>query len=165
MQQFIYNAVPDTALSVLELFSTSKEGITSFASKVVTEVKEGRADALRVKLLCKTVQSIAEKIDEQTRDEQANAAARHGDKPFSYHGAELHLTATKTDYDYSVCGDTEWEMLDAQIKSLTERRKQREAFLKTLTKAEVICDQLTGEMVTIKPVAKIQFTGVKVTIK
>jgi hypothetical protein len=157
--------MPNTAMSVIELFNPTKDGITAFVKQVVTEVKNGNVSALRLKLLCKTMESISEKIDKETRQEQINEASSYGDKPFDFHGAEIHLTSVKTEYDYAHCGDPEFETIDSKIKELTKQRKEREEFLKRLTKSELIVDQNSGELVTIKPPVKKQTDGVKVTIK
>lgn len=165
MERLFLEIMPNTAMSVLELFKPTKDGIKVFVNQVVTEVKNGNVSALRLKMLCKTMDLISEKIDKETRQEQINEASKYGDRPFDFQGAELHLTSVKTEYDYTQSGDPELERIDLQIKELTKKRKDREAFLKSLTNSEVIVDQSTGELVTIKPPLKRQTDGVKVTIK
>jgi hypothetical protein len=165
MSHEVYHVMPDSPVSVLEMFGTSKEQIKSFSDKVVTEVVNGNIDPLRVKVLCKTLEQIAENIDKGTKSNQVSEAAKYGDKPFAFMGAELHHTATYTSYDFSTCGDPQWESLDAELKSLQERKKAREEFLKTVSTGLTVVDDLTGEMVTLSPPSKKQSMGVKVTIK
>lgn len=157
--------LPDTPMSVLELFSTSKEGIDTFARRIVDEVKEGRVDALRVKLLCKTLEKIIDKIDSATKDDQLKEAGKYGDKPFEFYGAELHLTSVKTDYDYTVCNDPVYYRLTEIQKKATEQIKERQEFLKAIKTPQNFVDDETGEVYEIKPPLKKQVDGVKVTIK
>lgn len=152
-------------MGVLEQFSTSKEGITLFASKVINEVEEGKADPLKVKLFCKTLTEIADKIDKATKSQQNTEAAKYGSKPFAFAGAELHLTSVHTSYDFTACGDPEWEQMNQQIESLKASIKQREEWLKTMGGPETIISTLTGEVVTIYPPIKKSTEGVKVSIK
>jgi len=160
MNPEVIHVTPDSPVSVLELFSTSKEGITLFASKVINEVEAGYANPLRVRLLCDTMEKVAEKIKEATKSNVKKEAAKYGEKPFEFGGAELHLTTTKTSYDYSVCEDSEWNELDAKIKELMARKAERETFLKALKQPVAMLD---GEV--INPPLKQQWEGVKVTIK
>lgn len=156
---------PDTALSVLELFSTSKEGITLFASKVIKSVEGGDIDPLKVQIYCKTLESIAEKIKEGIKEQAKTEAAKYGDKPFLHHGAECHLTATYTSYDYGASGDPQWDIAEDAVMSATNTRKEREAFLRALKEPMEVLDSLTGEVVILRPPVKKVTEGVKVSIR
>ncbi len=155
---------PDTAISVLELFSTTKEGIISFSSKVINDVEDGKVSALRVKLLSKVLKDVAEKIDEGTREKQAKEALQYGDKPFGYFGSEMHFTATKTEYNYSNCNDPIYKELEHQMKEPDEKLKERQKFLKAIKDSQTIVTG-DGEVVTVYPPIKRQWDGVKTTIK
>lgn len=160
----IYDMQPSSPMGVLEQFSTSKEGITLFASKVINEVEEGKADPLKVKLFCKTLTEIADKIDKATKSQQNTEAAKYGSKPFAFAGAELHLTSVKTEYDYSQCGDQALEILYDQLDQLKKMVTARENFLKALTEPTNIIDE-DGQVYTVVPPLKKQTEGVKVSIK
>jgi len=156
---------PDTALSVLGLFSTSKEGVTLFASKVINSVEAGEIDPLKVQIYCKTLELIAEKIKEGIKDQAKTEAAKYGDKPFLHAGAELHLTSTYTVYDYEACNDSIWDRFDHDAKVNTEARKERETFLRALKEPMEVLDNMTGEVIILRPPVKKSTEGVKVSIK
>ena len=164
MSHEIIQIQPESPLEVLGLFYTHKEGIERFVQMVTTEVKEGRANALKVKAYAKTLETIAEDLDKATKEEQKTEAAKYGDKPFMFAGAEMHLTATKTQYFYDGCNDEEWN----EAKLLEDRhkgeREAREKFLKALSKPTPIIDR-NGESRIINPPIKKQWDGVKTTIK
>ncbi len=157
--------LPDSPTSILELFSTSKDGITLFASKVINEVEAGNADPLRVQIFCKTLEEVAEKIKAGIKDSAKREAAKYGDKPFMHAGAELHLTSTFTQYDYSGCGDAVWLRCHQDEKVNAEARKERESFLRALREPMEVLDGNTGEVAILRPPVKKTTEGVKVQIK
>lgn len=159
------NHAPDTAMSVLELFNPSKEGIISFSSKVIKDVEDGNVDPLRVRLICKTLTEIADAIDKGTKANQASEAAKFGDKPFMFHGAELHHTATYTSYDYRHCNDRVYEKLKEANDLSTAKLKDRETLLKALKEKQTMVDEDSGEVYVILPPIKSQTMGLKVSIK
>ncbi len=67
--------------------------------------------------------------------------------------------------DFTVCNDSDWNYTNDRIKLLTDKRKQREEFLKSLTDTITIVNDQTGEMETIGPPLKKQVMGLKVTLK
>jgi len=155
--------VPDTPMSVLELFSTSKESNKLFAGKAVLAVKEGKADPLRLHVLCKSIEDVTTMIKEGIKANVTREAEKYGDKPFMFSGAECHLTAVKTEYDYEACGDPELVNLELQMKELKMKLDQRKEWLKTMGGPQDI--RIGDELVTIYPPIKKTTTGVKVSIK
>lgn len=156
---------PETALSVLTLFSTSKDGIERFSNQLIQDVKEGRADALKVRVLLDTMVSIAEIVDKATKPEQLSEASKYGERPFNFMGAELHATATKTEYDYETCGDVYLNDLEAEAAQLAKKIKARKELLKSLGEITPVGDPTTGDTYTVCPPIKKTTTGLKVTIK
>ena len=156
---------PDTALSVLDLFSTSREGIVLFASKVINAVEAGEINPLKVQIYCKTLEEISDKIKGAIKAHAKTEAAKYGDKPFMFAGAELHLTSVHTSYDFSMCGDHAWDMFSHGENSNAEGRKERETFLKALKEPMEVLDSVTGEVIILCPPVKKSTEGIKVSIK
>lgn len=156
---------PDTAVSVLELFNPSKEGIVSFASKVINDVSDGKVDPLRVRLLCNALIDIAGKIDKGTKEQQEKEAAKYGEKIFSFMGADMQYCPTYTVYDYSHCNDRVYESLKEKADLANAALKDRETLLKVLKESQDMLDADTGEVYRVHPAIKKQTMGVKVTIK
>lgn len=159
----IIHVLPDTAMSVMELFTPTKEGCKSFAAKIINDVEDGKVSPLRVKLLCKTLEEIADKINEGTKEFQKTEAAYYGDKPFSYHGSEMHLTAIKTEYDYTMCNDPELSNAAKELTFLQDKIKVRQEFLKKIQCEEILV--INGEAITLHAPTKRQWVGVKTTLK
>ena len=161
----VIHVLPDSPISVLEMFGTSKQQINSFAAKVINEVEAGNIDPLKVKVLCKTLSEIADKIDKGTKDNQKTAASFYGEKPFDFMGAELHLTSVYTAYDYSKCGYSDWNKYNNEITNLKEKLKETETFLRGLHTPIEILNNETGEVEIVSPPVKSVTEGLKVSIK
>lgn len=158
--------LPTSAVGVLDQFSPTKAGIIEFSAQVINEVEDGKRDPLEILLLCKTLEEVAKKVREGTKEHQAKEAAKYGERPFMLQGAELHLTATKTDYKYEVCEDPIYNRLVETLEEAQRQVKQREEFLKSLPEGgQMIVDESTGEAVRVRRPAKFQTMGVKVTLK
>lgn len=159
------NYMPETALQVLGLFSTSKESIQNFSNQIIREVKEGRADALRIKVYLKTLEQIIEQIDTNTKSEQRTEAEKYGERPFDFMGASIQVVPVKTDYDYSLCNDAYLQTLEISAERIAQKIKARKELLKTLGEPTPLGDPETGEIYTVYPPIKKAQTGIKVSIK
>lgn len=156
---------PNTALSVMELLSPTKSGIKAFSDQIITNVKDGYVNPLRVALLCNTLKQTAETIRKSIKDEEKNEAEKYGEKVFEYFGADMQYTATATKYDYEACGDAILNDLLQQEEILTEKIKRRQELLKTLGEPTPMIDPNSGESYTAYPPIKKSEMGLKVTIK
>lgn len=66
-------------------------------------------------------------------------------------------------YDYSECGDEEYNVLVMRLEALEAQVKAREDFLKAMTKPEEITDTETGEILTVRPAKKTSEKIIKIT--
>jgi len=154
-----------TTVSVIKLFTPTKEGIQSFVNRTIDLVKGGEINPLELKLYLKTMEKIIEGIDAGIKESARDEAEKYGERKFAFHGAEIELANTYTKYDYSQCGDPELNEAEKEIKLLSEVKKQREKFLQTITNSLTITNQETGECFDINPPAKMVTKGIKITIK
>lgn len=156
--------LPDTPSAVLQLLNADKQALENFANAIIADVKEGRSNPLEIQILIKKYEYVLNEIKENIKVNVNTETIKHGEKPFNFGGAECHYTPTRTEYDFTVCNDNEWELYDWQIKISTDKRKEREAFLKTLKEPMTVVNN-DGEVITISPAQKKQSMGLKVTIK
>jgi hypothetical protein len=154
---------PEQPLNLLEQFSTSAEGIAKFAHKVITEVEEGRADALRVAILMKTLEKIYERVNDKLGPYYRTAAEKFGEKPFPYHGAEVVVADTGTRYDYTECNHPGWNDLKKTADETKAQMDDYETLLKALKSPTDLI--IEGEGVTVNPPTKKAKAGIKITIK
>ena len=88
---------------------------------------------------------------------------KYGKERMSYHGATFDIKEAGVKYDYSQCQDVIWNDIDKKMQMLTERKKEREAFLKTIKERFTFVDESTGEIVTIYPAQKKSTTTYAIT--
>lgn len=153
----------DTPMSVLELFSTSKDSIKLFGDGIIDRVKEGYADPLRVAALTRSMEAIAKYVNDNLKENQKLEAQKYGDKPFMLHGCEMQYTSVKSEFDYASSNDPIWNELNETLEKVQIQMKQRQEWLKTMGKPEDI--RYDDELVTIYPPMKKTTMGLKVSIK
>lgn len=127
------------------------------------ELLSGDYNPLDVELQLKAMEETIKQLrsDEDIRQFVLSEAEKHG-KSFEWRGAKMSIREVGVKYDYSTSGDSEWAILDAQIKELTEKRKAREKFLQNIPEMGTVSPE-TGE--TIYRPAKSSTTSIAVTLK
>jgi len=155
----------ESAYSVINYNPTTKEQAETFAKKLTDEVMQGDVNPLELHVKLTAMQKAFDAVKKNIAQYTLDEAGKHGAKSFEINGAKIEISELGTKYDFLPCGDSQWEMMDAEIKALDDRKKEREKFLKTLTKSMTIVNELTGEIETINPPHKSSTTGIKVTLK
>lgn len=127
------------------------------------EIMHGNYNPLDVKLQLKAMEETIKQLqdDEDIRNLILDEAEKHG-KAFEWHGAKMSVREVGVKYDYASTGDSEWAILEAEIKELTEKRKAREKFLVSIPEDGTV-SPATGELI-YRP-AKSSTTSVAVTLK
>ena len=127
------------------------------------ELLSGDYNPLDVELQLKAMEETIKQLrsDEDIRQFVLSEAEKHG-KSFEWRGAKMSVREVGVKYDYASSGDSEWAMLDAEIKELTEKKKAREKFLQAIPDMGTVNPE-TGE--TIYRPAKTSTTSIAVTLK
>jgi len=157
-----------TTTSILALFETNKEQRQSFALDLVSKIEQGEVDPLKIHLQVKAMEDIIKLLNDNTIYKKAilEEAQKHEGRSFIYQNAKVEIKEVGTKYDFTKCGDVEWELLDQQVTSSTFYKKERETFLKTVpAKGLELINKLTGEVFTVYPPSKSSTTSIAVTLK
>lgn len=155
-------------LTVLETFEVglTKSEIKSLANQTVLNILEVGNPLLIAEAISAMEAFVKEVKDNPEFKSYVRDEVEKYTKGFtSPSGAKIELAEVGTKYDYSQCGDVEWEMMDAEMKSLKEKISEREKFLKNLPGAGI--EQLnkeTGEVTTIYPPSKSSTSSYKITL-
>lgn len=158
------NQLPDNPMSMLRLMPSKVSEVATFAKGVIQSVKNGDANALETLVMLRALQLLSKEIIEQIEENVLNEAHRYNEKTIEMYGAKIDKCDVKTDYLYETSGDSQWEELDSEIKSLVERKKQREEFLRAI-KDPVVLVTKDGVEEIVKPPIKRTKEGVKVYLK
>jgi len=127
------------------------------------ELLSGDYNPLDVELKLKAMEETIKQLrsDEDIRAFVLNEAEKHG-KSFEWRGAKMSVREVGVKYDWASSGDSEWAILDAQIKELSEKKKAREKFLQNVPDGGTVNPD-TAEVV-YRP-AKTSTTSIAVTLR
>jgi hypothetical protein len=134
------------ALSHLQVLPMTIEERLAFINQAVDEITSGERNPIETYILLNSVEELATKIRRHPAVKEATIRelTKYGQRTVDFGRFEVQIQERKQ-YDFSQCCDSEWEELDAQIMTLTEKRKEREAMLKNLT--EPVGNIETGEYI------------------
>jgi hypothetical protein len=154
----------------------SEDGAEQVGERIYNDVLEGRTSAIAVVEFLKYLDQISSvvkgksdlngeyKFVDLVRDE-IKRNSEDGKSCLTKYGTKLELAETGTKYDFTACGDPEWEDLEKQSKELDTKKKEREKFLKTIgDKGLIITDEETGETKKLFPPIKTSTSSYKQTL-
>ena len=154
----------ENTTSVMALMPSTKDQIKSFVHKTVTELKDGYTNPLSYYVQLKAVETTIKDLlaNKEVREMVSTEAKKYG-KAFDMHGANIEYSENiSPKYDYTVCGDIEWDLMQMELKELQEKIKLRETFLKAIPANATIMDE---NGVKLFPPTKTASEGIKVTLK
>lgn len=166
------NNLPETAHGTLSLLFNSKSQNESMALRLITEIEEGRVDALKVHIYLKSIDNLLNQLFDKKTNADLSArynklvqseADKYPEKTFSLHGATVQKKGGRAYYDYSGCNDPELAKYEREINALQELMLERQEFLKTVPKAgiDILKDD---EVITIYPPVKNQSDTISITL-
>lgn len=156
---------PGSPSALLHLNPSSAQQIEFFASSIINEVKNGNESPLRVLIQLRAMEKASKQILDGIKDELITEGEKYPGKEFEMWGNKIEKTDVKTEYDYSVSGDTIWERLNTDSETAKSKLDDRQKFLRGLKEPMTVVDELTGEVVTIRPPQKKTTAGLKVYIR
>lgn len=159
------NQAPSSPTSLLNLLASTSQQIQFFSSSIINEVKDGNESPLKVLVQLRAMEKASKAILEGIKEEILTAAEKYPGKDFELWGNKLSKEELGTQYDYTVCGDTVYERLQTDFDTAKSHLDERTAFLRALKQDMTVVDELTGEIVTIRPPKKTSTSGVKVSIR
>ena len=154
-----------TTVNILNLFETSKRERETFVDDIVSRLESGEADAIKVHLQIKCMESIIKDLNGNSKykDYLLTAAENNGRK-FTYHNAEFSIKEAGVKYDYSQCNDRTLMDLEYNQNLIDNEIKARQTFLKAVPLAGLEIRE-GDELVTIYPPSKVSTTTVNVILK
>lgn len=152
------------ALQLFKQLPETKSEVENYTRIIRGEVLEGNVNPLNFITTVTALEKLFSnlKSDLLIKDCVMQEAEKHGFKSFDFGNAKFQIKEAGVSYDFKGCMDSEWDNLDSQIKELTEKKKQRESFLKTITGDMEIYGP---DGVQIMPALKRSTTIVSVTLK
>ena len=129
----------------------TKETIKEQSLALLKDLDEGHFSPLHLAAQLKFVEDVITNIKEEVRQRVIAEQDKYGKEAMTYYGARFDIKEAGVKYDFTECNDDIWNDIYQQMEALNEKRKEREAFLKTLKERFTYIDESTGEIVTIYP--------------
>lgn len=132
IQESYNEANPSTGVSIINnslLSKTKSEIISEYRDKArnLCDVKDPVTIGVLIKKQILGLTEAYSIVSEQMMDR--NLIGKEG---IENHSAKIITKEVGIKYDYSVCNDDEWNVINTRIEQLTEQRKERELFLKSI---------------------------------
>lgn len=153
-----------TELINTDVQHVTKQVINDYAMDIIKSIEEGNLNAIDAALRVKFMEDLIAAMKERLRGHVLDDLDKYakGETIVKYN-ANFQVKEAGTKYDFFNCNDPEWDSLTQQINELTDQRKEREKFLKTLRKSIDMIDKETGEVITINPPVKSSTTTYAIT--
>lgn len=130
------------SLEVNSLMAANKAALIGRAEQIIDHVREGRLDALQTLIFAKKGLEMFSALEKNVRPYAEGKAIEKG---YTAYECEIVEKNSPSKYDFTVCGDSQWDNLQAQLTKIQAEIKEREAFLKVLK--EPVFIESTGEQV------------------
>jgi hypothetical protein len=150
-----------TTISVINVLPSTKGEVRKFVQDAKQCILSGYENPLKIASQLKGFEEVIKELrqDKDIKELTLKEALKEG-KTFDKFGANFQTKEVGVKYNFSVCDDQEWNELDAKIKELSEKKEQRETFLKAIKN-----DVFDNSGVQLKAPLKTSTTQVTVTLK
>ena len=136
----------DNALQLIGQFPENREQIKSFVHSFCTSAMNGYNEPLEILKKIKVLEEITKQVKSELSDFFQDEACLHIENTIEKFGCKFTKQERPT-YDFSICEDSEWDMMQAQLVKLKKEIKDRETLLKCLKTEIVNID--TGEIIKL----------------
>jgi len=133
----------DRQLNKIEIVNLASENAQTVIDSKKYDLLKVYIELKRYETYLKTIIAKISKHAFVKATEVAHKTAPAGKKTFEYSNAQVNIS-TRTVWDFS--SDKIWKELDDKIKELTQKKKDRETYLKANNKPITIVDMETGEI-------------------
>jgi len=148
-------------------FAVSKANREELAIQIVEAIDAGELNPLDIHYQVKAMEDFIKMLTANSRYKDAllTEGMKHG-KSFQFNGSKMEIKETGVKYNYSKCGDPNWQLLEDQITELKDKQKAVEAHLKVLPDEGMeVVNAESGEVIKMYPPVKISTTSIAVTLK
>lgn len=133
------------ALAIVRLLPDNKSQIESFIRVAKNEILSGEVNPLEIDIRLKIMEELIAGLrkDSDIKAAILNELDMYPEKTVAVYGAEI-TKRNYTKYDFSLCNDSELELLQAEADLANMKVKQRQEMLKVISPCSVVNPD-TGE--------------------
>jgi len=143
----------------------SRQNAAAFHNQVKERIKETGEGLFEYLETLKFMEKLQEAIDQEFKDMARTEIIKYGKDGFTtQRGAKFNIAEVGTKYDFLACGDPEYDRLDAELKGLQAKIKERQEFLKTIPAngVDIIFDG--GEVCHVNRPNKTSISSYRITL-
>lgn len=145
------------------LLTSTKADIASIVKNAVSEVQDGNVDKIDAYIFAKKLETLGKDLAGKLKPIAETVPI--GKTGLIKYNAEITEGMLGVKWDFSECGDYQYDELIAQINVYKEAIKNREDFLKTIIKPTEVYNPDTSEVYIVNPPVKSGALGITVKLK
>ncbi len=149
-------------LELTDFINADKSRIKDIANKAALSIDDGNCDPVDALIFVKKGSELFKELDAKIRP---IAEGKQIGVDFQKFGVKITEGMTGVKYDFTTCNDDVWNNLNDTVEKGKELLKERETFLKSITKKLTVVDEGTGDVTEIHPPIKSGKLGFTLTIK
>ncbi len=133
----------ESAISLFRKLPETKSEVSKYSSLIRESVLNGEVEPLTFYAQLSALEQLFKslKSDHLVKDLVLEEAQKYGFKSFDKGNAKFQVKEVGVKYDFSECNDLQLDGINQKISELTELKKEREAFLKSIPGGEEVYDQ------------------------
>jgi len=151
-----------SVLDTTSFLKLSKADLKTRAEQAIQAVKDGWVSPIEASVMIKKTEEVLGFMKDEIKP---LALSEMTEKSRSEYGVDITKSMLGVKYDFGVCNDSQWNELNEQIVALDKLKKEREKFLKTLTKKTTIVNEDTSEIEELYPPVKTGTEGLTLKVK
>lgn len=148
-----------------KLINLTKLSMRQATDKLILRVMDGYLDPIDALIYVKKAQEQFKMLEEKIRPIAEDNIRLQKGEVYKRFDTEIIQKEVGVKYDFLTCNDPEWGALNTEIEVLKETIKQRESFLKNVTKPLELVNTDSGETYTINPAVRSGKLGIALSIK
>lgn len=128
----------------------TKAAIKEKADMMMDLIDEGHYNVLTLAVRLKYFKDMAAAIEERMRRYVLDDLGKYPKgQEIVHHNALFTAKDAGVRYDFTGCGDPQWDDLNDSLNSIKAKMKEREKLLRSIKGSMTIVDEATGEVCTV----------------
>lgn len=152
-------------LPLINLLDLNKSYIGDIVKMATRSVTEGHYDPITALVYAKKGQELYTQLEKAVRPIAEDKQRLAKGEVYTLHSADVAQRESGVKYDFSVCGDLEYDELKAKHEALSAELKAKEEYLKKVYKPVETVNEDTGETYTVNPPIRSGKMGLTVSLK
>lgn len=153
------------SLELQDFINIDKSKMETAVIKAKQAVEDGNYDPLKGLIYANKLEKFGKELTAALRPIAEGSVTLAKGEVYKTFNTEVTQKETGVSFDLSICNDPVFKKLSDELTDVTLRYKERETFLKSISKPMTIVDEETGDIIEIKPPIRKGKLGLALSIK